>query len=54
MKNILLIYIISILFLSPSKANFEIKASTAILQDYLSKEILFEKMQINQFIQLHD
>ena len=43
MKNILLIYIISILFLSPSKANFEIKASTAILQDYLSKEILFEK-----------
>ena len=43
MKNILLIYIISILFLSPSKANFEIKDSTAILQDYLSKEILFEK-----------
>ena len=43
MKNILLIYIISILFLSPSKANFEIKASTVILQDYLSKEILFEK-----------
>ena len=43
MKNILLIYIISIIFLSPSKANFEIKASTAILQDYLSKEILFEK-----------
>ena len=43
MKNILLIYIISILFFSPSKANFEIKASTAILQDYLSKEILFEK-----------
>ena len=43
MKNILLIYIISILFLSPSKANFEIKASTAILQDYLSKEILYEK-----------
>ena len=43
MKNILLIYIVSILFLSPSKANFEIKASTAILQDYLSKEILFEK-----------
>ena len=43
MKIILLIYIISILFLSPSKANFEIKASTAILQDYLSKEILFEK-----------
>ena len=43
MKNILLIYIISILFLSPSKANFEIKASTAILQDYLSGEILYEK-----------
>ena len=43
MKNILLIYIISILSLTPSKANFEIKASTAILQDYLSKEILFEK-----------
>ena len=29
MKNILLIYIISILSLTPSKANFEIKASTA-------------------------
>jgi len=43
MKKILFIYIISILFLSPSKANFEIKATTAILQDYLSKEILFEK-----------
>ncbi len=43
MKKILLIYIISILFLNPSKANFEIKASTAILQDYLSKEILYEK-----------
>ncbi len=43
MKKILFIYIISILLLNQSKANFEIKASTAILQDYLSKEILYEK-----------
>ena len=43
MKKILFIYLISILFLNPSKANFEIKASTAILQDFLSKKILYEK-----------
>ena len=43
MKKILFIYLISILFLNPSKASFEIKASTAILQDFLSKKILYEK-----------
>ncbi len=32
-----------LLFVSPTKAQFEIKAKTAILQDYLSGEILYEK-----------
>ena len=30
-------------FIAPSKANFDIKASTVILQDYLSGEIIYEK-----------
>jgi len=39
-----LIKIFVILFLvTPSKAEFDVKATTAIVQDYLSKEILFEK-----------
>ncbi len=32
-----------ILIISPVKAEFEIKARTAILQDYLSGDILYEK-----------
>ena len=39
----LLIIITSFLFAFSSKAAFEIKARTVILQDYLSGEILFEK-----------
>ena len=35
--------LIRLFLFSPVKAAFEIKATTAILQDYLSGEILFEK-----------
>ena len=44
-KNLLLLKIITLLFLTTSYtyANLEIKARTAILQDYLSGEILYEK-----------
>ena len=35
--------LIGLFLFSPVNADFEIKASTAILQDYLSGEILFEK-----------
>ena len=42
--KIFLIKLLLIFFyILPSKANFDVKASTAILQDYLSGEILFEK-----------
>ena len=39
----ILTVLISIILISNSNAGFEIKARTAILQDYLSGEILFEK-----------
>ena len=42
-KNILLINLICILFSNISYSNIEIKARTAILQDFLSGEILYEK-----------
>ena len=42
-KNILLINLIFILFSNISYSNIEIKARTAILQDFLSGEILYEK-----------
>ena len=42
--SIIKIFLILLLFLiTPSKAEFDVKASSAIVQDYLSKEILFEK-----------
>jgi D-alanyl-D-alanine carboxypeptidase (penicillin-binding protein 5/6) len=41
-KLLLKLFFIS-LFFTPLKANFDIKASTAILQDYQSGKILFEK-----------
>ena len=41
--KILRILITLIFFISPAKAEFDIKARTAILQDYLSGEILYEK-----------
>ena len=37
------ILILIFLFISPANAGFDIKARTAILQDYLSGEILYEK-----------
>ena len=45
MKKIILSFFISLLFINITyvQANFDIKARTAILQDYLSGEILFEK-----------
>ncbi len=44
MPNKILIYIFFSLFIATSsKANFDIKARTAILQDYYSGEILYEK-----------
>ena len=41
--KIIKLLIILIFFISPAKAEFDIKARTAILQDYLSGEILYEK-----------
>ena len=38
LKTLIIFFIIN-----PSKAEFNINATTAIVQDYLSKEILFEK-----------
>ena len=37
------LFIFIFLYSSHSKAEFDIKARTAILQDYLSGEILYEK-----------
>tara|TARA_B100000029_G_scaffold332413_1_gene324622 strand:- start:8 stop:1165 length:1158 start_codon:yes stop_codon:yes gene_type:complete len=37
------IYFLLVLLISPAKAEFDVKARTAILQDYLSGEILYEK-----------
>ena len=45
-----LIILIFILFASKSFANFDVKAKTAIIQDYHSGEILFEKKRTYQFI----
>ena len=42
-KNYLTKILIGLFLFSPVNAAYEIKASTAILQDYLSGEILFEK-----------
>ena len=42
-KKILILSLINFLFVNFASANIEIKARTAILQDYLSGEILYEK-----------
>ena len=42
-KKYLTKILIGLFLFTPAKAEFDIKASTAILQDYLSGEILFEK-----------
>ena len=42
-KNFILIFIAQLFFYTILQANIEIKARTAILQDFLSGEILYEK-----------
>tara|TARA_B100000902_G_scaffold274413_1_gene260269 strand:- start:181 stop:1332 length:1152 start_codon:yes stop_codon:yes gene_type:complete len=42
-KTILILIFFNLLFTNFSKANFDVNASTAILQDYHSGEILYEK-----------
>ena len=42
-RNYLLKVLIGIFLFTPAIAEFDIKARTAILQDYLSGEILYEK-----------
>ena len=42
-KAILFLIFFSLTFTSFSKANFDVNARTAILQDYYSGEILYEK-----------
>ncbi len=42
-KNFVIIFFINIFFYQVAQANLEIKARTAILQDFLSGEILYEK-----------
>ena len=42
-KKLYLIILIFIFFVTKSFANFDVKAKTAIIQDYHSGEILFEK-----------
>ncbi len=43
LRNIYFIFLFILCLISTSHANIEIKARTAILQDYLSGEILYEK-----------
>ena len=42
-KKIFLIFVINLFFIYNASANIDIKARTAILQDFLSGEILYEK-----------
>ena len=42
-RILLFIIFYSLSFINTSKANFDVKARTAILQDYHSGEILYEK-----------
>ena len=42
-KKFAVIFLIQLLYFQYSNANIEIKARTAILQDFLSGEILYEK-----------
>ena len=42
-KFIIILNLLFAFLTLPSKANFDINARTAILQDFLSGEILFEK-----------
>ena len=49
-KNILLINLICILFSNISYSNIEIKARTAILQDFYQVKSYTKKILIDQFI----
>ena len=42
-KKLLIIFFINLFFSQFANANLQIKARTAILQDFLSGEILYEK-----------
>ena len=42
-RLLLIIFFFGLLFINASKANFDVKARTAILQDFYSGEILYEK-----------
>ena len=42
-KNLFIVFFFWLILFSPSNANFDIKARTAILQDFYSGEILYEK-----------
>ena len=42
-KLLLIVFFFNFSFICTSNANFDVKASTAILQDYHSGEILYEK-----------
>ena len=42
-KNLLIVNFIFVLFVNTANANIDVKARTAILQDFLSGEILYEK-----------
>ena len=51
-KNIIIkLFVSFFFFLLPANANVDIKASTAILQDFLSGKILYEKDPDAQIIQ---
>ena len=50
-KNLLLIIIILYSFIKPVFANFDVNARTAIVQDYLSGKILYEKDADRQIFQ---
>jgi serine-type D-Ala-D-Ala carboxypeptidase (penicillin-binding protein 5/6) len=43
LKKLIVLFITNIIFLTSSNADIDVKARTAILQDYLSGEILYEK-----------
>ena len=51
-KKIFIFYIFHLFFFQFATANIEIKARTAILQDFLSGEIFMKKNLTDLFIQL--
>jgi D-alanyl-D-alanine carboxypeptidase (penicillin-binding protein 5/6) len=49
-KKLFLILFVSFIYSESTLANLDVKARTAILQDYYSGEILYEKNLIFQYI----